>query len=496
MKPQYLIRYIRTHISEQTAVFFVIVLLVLYCILFAFFKFQQVVSVKLDWLSLTLLIPIFFTDAIRTLIESFYPTRIQNASENIRKVTAVVPTYNGEKNIAETVKNLLRRLPPGRIIVSSNGSTDDTCEIAKKLGVNVLEIKKPVGKVFAINKALKYVKTEYTLILDDDTLVGKDIIPTSLIDRGYEGVAFRVMPVLENNWSLLQSHEYRKSMDVGRAFHNSSASVQTVSGAIGLFNTEELIRQVKHHTGEFSGEDLQRTLLIHLSQTRKGVVLTDSLVYTHVPKTFKELFNQRVYGWNPGFYANLGIYLQLLRSPQIPKRLRYDAFYTIFLVFLLDPLRAFRLPVLLFSPTFILIFCVTYIISDFVPYWRLGRKEPLWVVFVSPIYGLFNFITRFLAGAVFLYRRISYFVGRAEFYDGYRYVRSYAKIISLTLVCLFYILLFSSYSYGFVIDTPTRKKINQFLFSYRISQPTQLPATLLSKELLYHASDSSELTKK
>ena len=138
----------------------------------------------------------------------------------------------------------------------------------------------------AINVALKEVRTPYVLMIDDDTLIGNIKIPTSLLKKKYEAIAFIVLPTVENWITKIQSYEYAKSMKFGKVYQSNYRTVQNISGAIGLFHTRELIRQTKLHTGEFSGEDLQRTLLIHLNNA-KGVVLQQSTVYTDAPKTEK-----------------------------------------------------------------------------------------------------------------------------------------------------------------------------------------------------------------
>jgi hypothetical protein len=70
-----------------------------------------------------MLIPVFLLDGIKTLIESIPTKKDIAADEDISKVTVVIPTYNGANHISATIKDLLRRFEPSRIIISSNGST-------------------------------------------------------------------------------------------------------------------------------------------------------------------------------------------------------------------------------------------------------------------------------------------------------------------------------------------------------------------------------------
>ncbi len=387
---------------------------------------------------LTIIIPVFFIDSIKTIIESLTPKRLIKSVEDLSKVNVVIPCHNGGDFLGKTLKSLLKKFPAKSIIVSSNGSTDNTVEVAKSYGVRVLDIKEGVGKVEAINRALELVKVPYTLIMDDDVILGNAIVPTNILDEGYEAAAFRVLPIKENYLTELQTHEYRKSMDIGRMFHNSTGTVQNVSGAIGLFYTDELIRQTKIHSGEFSGEDLQRTLLIHLTEMKKGVVIVDSTVKTEVPSNIKVLFTQRVLGWNPGFYANFLNYLKLVFTMRdIPWRLRYEAFYNTFLLTLLDPIRVGGLVLLIRNPEYLAVTYVIYFICELVTWLIMGRKEAVWVVFIFPFYGMFNLITRTLALIVFFYRRLVVLINSSKYKDEYKNVNLAIKFASWQLTNIF-----------------------------------------------------------
>lgn len=396
-----------------------------------------------------MLVPVFLVDGIKTFIESFTPKKTITGTEDMSKVTVVIPTYNGGKHLHITLDDLIKRFPKDQIIVSSNGSKDNTCDVVRSYGVRLLEIEQPIGKVEAINRALHMVTTPYTLIMDDDTLVGNAIIPTSKLDEGSGGVAFRVYPVRKGPWSLIQLHEYRKSMDVGRRYHNRSSSVQNISGAVGLYRTTELIRQADIHTGEFSGEDLQRTLLVHLSgKNGGGVVMSESIIETMAPDSFISLFNQRVYGWYPGFLANFHLYWRLLFMKDIPKRLRYEAFFNCFVLTFLDPIRLLSLPILLFTPTYLVFFYITYVLLETIPWFTTGRNEPYWVILVFPLYGIFNFLTRMLSMSVFFYRRITKIIGRGVKNDDYKFMRPYARVLGVvtsSVITLSFALVYGSF---------------------------------------------------
>lgn len=451
----------QTIFSDKYSAYTFLWVIVLYIICFGYFRGQQIFSIPLNILSISILIPILLIDGLKIMIESLSHKQYFQAKEDLSKVTVIIPTKDGADTLIPTLNDLTKRFNKQSIIVASNGSTDNTVDIANEFGVRVVDIEKGVGKATAINMALSEVTTPYTLVIDDDTLVGEAVMPTNILDEGYEAAAFRVLPIKEGWLSILQLHEYRKSMDIGRCYHNSNGSVQSISGAIGLFHTKELERQIELHSGEFSGEDLQRTLLVLVAEKRKGVVIVDSLVETFVPKTINELFHQRILGWNPGHFANIKLYIHLIFGKNVNFKLRFEAFFSIFIVAILDPIRLIALPVLLFSPAYLTIFVIAYILLESIPWLSMGRKEPFWVILVSPIYGLFNFVTRILSLATFTYRRLTYFIAKAEKFDDYRHAPLNVRFISFIITVLIYALIMSSYSFFGILPVETKKSIEK-----------------------------------
>jgi len=387
----------------------------------------------LDWTYFSILTPILLVDGIKTFFESLIPGKpYGNAKQDLSKITVIIPTKDGGKILSKTIKDLLKRFLPEQIVVASNGSTDQTVKLSRKLGVTVYDLS-PLGKVGAINAVIKDVKTKYVLIIDDDVIVGDAILPTSLLDQGYTAVAFRVYPFVENWLSKIQFYEYRKSMDIGKIFHNRFGTVQTVSGAIGLFRTSDMVKQITSHNGEFSGEDLQRTLLLHLDRKNKGVVICNSIIHTDAPADIKTIFKQRSIGWNPGFYSNIGNYLKVMIRPNTPFPLKYDAFYNCVLVTGMDPIRLIMLPVVVFYPWYLFLMYVLYLGLESIPFLKLKPRTPVWILFIWPLYGLFNFITRVTAFAVFVYKRCCVAIDRSQEVEDYRKSPPLTRITAVSL---------------------------------------------------------------
>jgi cellulose synthase/poly-beta-1,6-N-acetylglucosamine synthase-like glycosyltransferase len=347
----------------------------------------------------------FLIDGVVIIIEAITKRQVEQYRCEPEKLTVIIPVYNGADSIEGTVKSVIRTLPGVTVLVVSDGSTDNSAQLARNAGAQVLELTQNIRKVAATNKALELVKTPYVLLIDDDVHIDGAKIPTSLLEK-YDGVAFSIVPIGDKLVHAFQRHEYRKTCEFSRASQGRQATVPCVSGACGLYRKEVLIDQVFLHDGHFSGEDLQRTLLVHRRKGSRGIFPHTQKIYTHVPNTFGELYRQRIYGWWPGLYNNFKHYFALAFGKKTPGSLRFHAFYSIFLI-LTDPLRILSLPALLVNPEKFIVFYLFYVALEAVPYLLMPDREKPWVVFLAPFYGIFSLFTRATALFIWTYRTLA-----------------------------------------------------------------------------------------
>jgi len=377
------------------------VLIAVYVILFALL-FIFVPYNLTTWLFIFLIVS-FAIDGLVIIVECFGKKQDYEIKTDEKNLAVVIAAFNSAEFLAETIKIARKDLPKTAIYVIDDGSTDDTADIARKNGAVVITMDENVGKVTAIHRGVEKINKPYILLLDDDTELIDTKIPTNLLEK-YDAVSFRVLPLGTNLLSKFQRHEYRKSCDVTKKFHSRSASVTCISGACGLFRREVLLDQTSRHSGHFSGEDLQRTLLIHRRPGSRGVVAVHEAVYTHVPENIFMLYRQRIYGWWPGLWNNIKHFAFLGFSKNVKGKLRFESFYSLLLV-LTDPLRIIALPLLFSSATRLAIFWAVYVLLELVPYIYMKDRESILVVLLAPLYGLFNLYTRTIGFFVWVYRQ-------------------------------------------------------------------------------------------
>ncbi len=109
------------------------------------------------------------------------------------KVIAVMPAYNAAKTLQKTIKDI----PAGvidQIILVDDGSSDETIEIAKKLGLTV--VTHPMNRGYGGNQ-----KTCYTLALSNDA----DVVVMIHPDYQYDSSLAEEMvnPILEGRCDIM-----------------------------------------------------------------------------------------------------------------------------------------------------------------------------------------------------------------------------------------------------------------------------------------------------
>lgn len=268
-----------------------------------------------------------------------------------RPISILIPCYNEEKIIKNTIDGLLRiEYDNYECLFINDGSSDNTfnefkkilklkkirrlrkhnllskkkkCMYQSKLYPNMFLIDKDNGgKSDALNIGINYAANDYIVTLDADSILKTDAL--SLVsgvfdDRDVVAVsgviqilqAFNLSQTndkttLKIKWLLkLQTIEYMKSCFCYKASLAKLQSLLVVSGAFGVFRKDILLK-----VGGFShvlGEDLDLTLKIQFSienSNKKIVYIPEAICYTEGPETFKDFIKQRK-RWQQSFIESL-----------------------------------------------------------------------------------------------------------------------------------------------------------------------------------------------
>ena len=272
------------------------------------------------------------------------------------KISLLIPAYNEEDTIVESVIHAVNQEYPNLdIIVINDGSKDrtlelliDAFELDKVCGETVQDViptqeirhlyrshalpslividKKNGGKADALNSGINFAQTEYILCVDADTLLTQNTIrylvtPFLLDDRVViTSGSVRILPSPEHSsiFSNLQQIEFVNSISLFRSGWNFFNANLIVSGALGLFKKDIMVQVGGYHNLAI-GEDMEIIIRIHryLCESKrpyKIIQLAAPTCFTTALSTLSEMSRQRK-RWQKGLLSSVRLNLRLILNP-------------------------------------------------------------------------------------------------------------------------------------------------------------------------------------
>ena len=282
-------------------------------------------------------------------------------------VSVLVPAYNEETGIVDTVRSLLMlNYPQFEVIVISDGSTDRTLEVLQSAfglfrapgrydsavptadlrgvyrSVALREVvvidKANGGKADAINAGLNAARFPLICVIDADSIVEEHALtravlpfiedPTTVaaggivrIGNGCRVDQGRVTDVrAPRSWlATFQVVEYLRAFLAARVTHSAFNALLIVSGAFGVFRRDIVLEAGGMRT-DTVGEDMELVVRLHRvcrEQRRpyRIVFQPDPVVWTEAPETTAVLSRQRN-RWQRGTLQVLEQHRALFGNPR------------------------------------------------------------------------------------------------------------------------------------------------------------------------------------
>jgi cellulose synthase/poly-beta-1,6-N-acetylglucosamine synthase-like glycosyltransferase/peptidoglycan/xylan/chitin deacetylase (PgdA/CDA1 family)/spore germination protein YaaH len=222
-------------------------------------------------------------------------------------VSVIVPAFNEEKVIVQTIASLLNQRYHGdlEIVVVDDGSADDTAQVAEEAhGSNpkvTIFRKENGGKASALNFGIARARHEIVIGLDADTVFDDDTVaelvqplqdPRVAAVAGNAKVGNRIN--LVTRWQAL---EYVTSQNLDRRAFALLDCITVVPGAVGAWRRSAVLE-----VGGFQEDTLAEDQDLTLAMRRAGysVGYADGAVaYTEAPDTLRGLAKQR-FRWSFG----------------------------------------------------------------------------------------------------------------------------------------------------------------------------------------------------
>lgn len=284
-----------------------------------------------------------------------------------KPISILVPAYNEEEGIAQTIWTLLTlRYPEFEVIVSVDGATDATLAriVTEFAMVEVPRIYRlsvatqPVRRVFrssahprltvlekenggradAINAALNVARFPLMCVVDADSLLDPEALARAsrrFIDddtvvavggalRPLNGATVEHGAIVDNRaprrWvERVQLLEYARSFFVSRVAWSRVGSLMIVSGAFGIFRRDVVI-QVGGWSRGFVADDFEMVVNLHrrlreLGQRYRIDFTPEPLCWTEVPSRLRDLRAQRAM-WERGVVEVLWRHRRMAFNPR------------------------------------------------------------------------------------------------------------------------------------------------------------------------------------
>lgn len=290
-------------------------------------------------------------------------------NKQLPPVSIVAPAFNEEVCIVDCINNMLNiDYPQYEIIIVDDGSTDQTaqlvidnfhlqpttipvrwsvpCQHAEKIyigqknGIDIILACKPNGKkADASNCGINIAKYPYILDTDIDSILQQDCIrllmEEFLIDDEVIAVGGRIgicnelsfennkpkAQKLPKNWlAALQVLEYDRSFLCSRAFFNAFNGNLIISGALGLFK-KDMVLKVGGYRTDALGEDMDIATRLHQYCKKNKIpykmkYVPEAICWTQCPSNLKDLRKQRQ-RWFVGLQQVMWRYKDMISFPYL-----------------------------------------------------------------------------------------------------------------------------------------------------------------------------------
>jgi glycosyltransferase involved in cell wall biosynthesis len=170
------------------------------------------------------------------------------------RLSVIIPAYNREQTIAETVRSVLECGVDAEVVVVDDGSTDRTVEIVRALPVKLIE-QANAGPSVARNTGFAHSSGEVIAFLDSDDVWLPGVIPDCVRTmRDYTEIDVLFCDALFGN----EQHGYQPLSGVGGAGRFDRLLTRPLEGPCFLLDRSAFVDAMIHRNQVFLGAALFR----------------------------------------------------------------------------------------------------------------------------------------------------------------------------------------------------------------------------------------------
>lgn len=236
-------------------------------------------------------------------------------------VSIIIPSFNAGHTIFECLEHVKRIRYKGRleIMVVDDGSTDGSAARLRKMkGIRFFSITRNVSKSSAVNYGIAHAKGDIIACVDSDTYANADVlertIPYFEQDKKIGSVVLFINAAHPRNLlQRVQELEYWVSFGFYFKTVDYVDGLHVTPGPMAIYR-----REVFEQLGGLDEYNITEDLEIGLRMRQAGWRIKAchaAMVYTEVPATLVNIFNQRL-RWFRGGLMNILRYNHLFLNPR------------------------------------------------------------------------------------------------------------------------------------------------------------------------------------
>lgn len=249
-----------------------------------------------------------------------YMTEKFDVPEKFPSVSILVPAYNEESVVSESLEKLLGLDYPNlKVIFIDDCSEDSTLQKAREFEQNdkleIVSLDENQGKSAALNAGLEKVESKYTAVQDADSVIEGNVLKKAVAritsEKDIGAVIARIRPLKNNTFvRKLQIVEYMAT-NFHRKLMSTVDILDITPGAFSLYQTEDLKELGGFDVGNLT-ED--QDMAWRIRKKGKSIrMVYGGMSNTELPSNFSDLKGQRV-RWARGYINNIFKHSDLLFS--------------------------------------------------------------------------------------------------------------------------------------------------------------------------------------
>lgn len=214
-------------------------------------------------------------------------------------VSILMPAYNEEKIIGETLEKLMSIGYPKNkleVIVIDDGSKDNTYSIAKNFESKNLRVlkKRNTGKASSLNYGLRHAKHDFVAVMDADSFLERNALRQCVAYFDEDNVAAVTSHIMVKRrktiWERMQ-HTEHMVISLMRKAQEQANVINVTPGPLSIYRKGILMK-----VGGFDEKSIIEDVEIDWRLLRNGYKIRmafDAMVHSIYPDTFKMWWRQR-----------------------------------------------------------------------------------------------------------------------------------------------------------------------------------------------------------